>query len=98
MHAFYTDVINKRKGIYKIKIVELLDSETKQESNLVYLAKMKVTGEEVEDVEVQGFIPEDIKHDAVCILLDMIHLAANGGFDPIEIINMNSKHPHLKLV
>ncbi|TLS35409.1 hypothetical protein [Pseudalkalibacillus caeni] len=98
MHEFYTEVIDERKGIYKMKIVELLNSETKEKSNLVYLAKMKVTGGEVEDVEVQGFIPEDVKHDAVCLLLDSIHLAANGGFDPIEIINMNSKHPPLKLL
>lgn len=98
MYAFYTEAINENKGIYLLELVKLTNSETKEESNLVYLAKMKVTGEEIEDVEMlQGYLPEDAKHDAVCFLLDSIHLAANGGYDPIEIIVKEPK-PNLTLV
>ena len=98
MYAFYTDAINEYKGLYRMKLVKLANVKTKEESNLIYLAKMKVTGEEIEDVEIlQGFLPEDVKHDAICILLDQIHLAANGGYDPIEII-VKKPEPYLKLV
>ncbi len=98
MYAFYIDILNEYKGIYLMKLVKLANDKTKEESNLIYLAKMKVTGEEIEDVEMlQGYLPEDVKHDAICILLDSIHVAANGGYDPIEIIVKEPK-PHLTLV
>jgi hypothetical protein len=60
---------------------------------------MIVKGEEIEDVEVHGYLPDEVKQDAIAILLDCIHLENNNGFVSDVIVEMTpTKAPHLYLI
>ena len=58
---------------------------------------MIVRGEEIE--EVQGYLPEEVKKDAIVLFLDCIHLEKNNGFVRDVFVDVTTtKAPHLYLM
>lgn len=97
-NSFKYDYIDKQKGIYSVRVASE-EPYTREEAKVVYVAKMIVRGEEIEDVEVQGYLPEEVKRDAIAILLDCIYLEKNNGFVHDTVVDKEpTKASHLYLV
>lgn len=97
-NSFKFNYIDKHKGIYSVRVANE-EPYTRKEGKVVYVAKMIVHREEIEDVEVHGYLPEEVKQDAIALLLDCIHLEKNNGFVYDMVVDMTpTKAPHLYLI